>query len=79
MNRRDEHAKKMVAPIIITVIVILFLAAYGLIYFAIDELPIWVKLLVGLFAFSFAIGMIIVLIKRINEIKGGEEDDLDNY
>lgn len=73
----DQHQKKMIAPIVVTVLVIL----YYLIYFfaMITVLPgIW-KVLLGIIPIIFVAVMIYVCVQRINEIKGGEEDDLSKY
>ena len=37
---KEHHRKKMVAPIVITILFLAILAGYGTIYFMID-LPIW--------------------------------------
>ena len=73
-----KHGKKMIAPIVITVIVILYFIAYfGFLIYLIDNIVL--KLLSGIIPALLAAVMIYVCIQRIKEIKGGEEDDLDNY
>lgn len=75
---KKEHRKKMIAPIIITVIMIL----YYVIYFGICVLipvPMVVKLLFGIAPLLFSGVSIYVLIERIKEIRSGEEDDLSKY
>ena len=74
----QKHTKKMIAPIVITVLVI----AYFLFYFtqlmsAVDSTAL--KLLLGIRPAALGAAMISVLIQRIREIKGGEEDDLGKY
>ncbi len=74
-----NHLKKMIAPIIITVIVVLYFLIYALPLLLLDEVPGLVKILVTLIPLLLSGVMIGVLISRIKEIKGGEEDDLSNY
>ena len=73
----DFHKKKMLAPIIVSVLMIL----YYVIYFG-----LLISLLEGVFKYAFgiipiifAIVMVKVCIERIKEIKGGEEDDIGKY
>ena len=73
----DNKKKKMVAPIIITILFVLYLV----IYFAviINEVTGIMKVLLGVVPLALAAVMIYVCIQRINEIKGGDEDDLSKY
>ena len=73
----DEHKKKMIAPIFVTVLVVL----YYILYFCllINIIPGVVKVLFGIIPLIFAGLMIYVCMQRIKEIKGGEEDDLSKY
>ena len=75
----EQQRKKMVAPIIITVIFVVLFVAYAVMYFTFDELPLIIKLGFGGILIALAIAMVHVLVTRIREIKGGEEDDLSNY
>ena len=70
--------RKMVAPIVITALMAVFLFLYlGLILFV--EVPVWVKIAVGaVLALDYGVS-IFVLVERIKEIRGGEEDDLSQY
>ena len=71
------HAKKMIAPIVVTIIMIIYYAVYfGFIIYAVDD--VW-KWLLGIVPVAFAAMMIKVCIDRIKEIKKGEEDDLSQY
>ena len=73
-----KHGKKMIAPIVITVLVILYFIAYfGFLIYLIDNIVL--KLLSGIIPALLAAVMIYVCIQRIKEIKGGEEDDLGKY
>ena len=73
----NAHKKKIIAPIIITAIMILYYITYfgfliSLLY------GIW-KYVLGIIPLVFSGIMIYVCIERINEIKKGEEDDISKY
>ena len=73
-----EHRKKMAAPIVITVLFVLYLIAYVvLVILAAGWSPAMLLLMIPLVALG--IGMVVVLKERIREIKSGEEDDLEKY
>ena len=70
---------KLIAPVIITAILILFLMGYCIIWLFIPEVPLFVRLLL-LVIFSGLTGVsIYTLYERIQEIRSGEEDDLSKY
>ena len=67
----------MIAPIIITVIMVLYYVVYF--GFLISLLGgIWTYVL-GIFPLIFAAVTVKVCIERIHEIQKGEEDDLSKY
>lgn len=71
------HKKKMIAPIIITFIIIAYYVVYfGLLIALLDG--IW-KYAFGIIPLLLGIVMVKVCIERIKEIKEGEEDDLSKY
>ena len=73
----NKHGKKMIAPIIITVITVLYYVIYfGFVIALLDGLG---KLLLGLLPLLLSAIMIAVCIERIKEIKKCEEDDLSKY
>ena len=74
----SSHAKKMIAPIVITVLFLLYLAVYCalLFYESIAEPAV---LLMAVPLILLGIGMVYTLSTRMREIRSGEEDDLDNY
>ena len=73
-----SHGKKMLAPVIVTVVFLLYLAVYGaLVVMAAPEEPL--VILFGIPLVLLGGGMIYTLYTRIREIRSGEEDDLDNY
>ena len=76
--KNTEQRKKMVAPIVITIVFLLYLIGYGI---AIAVTTEWnpIMILVAIPLVALGIGMIAVLKSRIKEIRSGEEDDLSNY
>ena len=69
--------KKMIAPIVVTVVMILYYVVYfGFIMSLLDG--IW-RYALGIVPVLFAGVMIYVCIQRIDEIKKGEEDDIGQY
>ena len=75
-----KHTKKIIAPIVITVLVIGYFIFYMWIgWSSSEEIPILLKILLLAVPAGF-IGLITyMLFERIKEIKGGEEDDLGKY
>ena len=73
----DEHKKKMIAPIVVTILMVIYYVVYfGLLISLLGG--IW-KWMLGIIPLIFSIVMIKVCIERINEIRKGEEDDLSKY
>ncbi|EFE92380.1 hypothetical protein GCWU000341_00900 [Oribacterium sp. oral taxon 078 str. F0262] len=73
-----DRKKKMIAPIIITIAILLYLTLYLVFLLpAIKFIPAIILFAAPLLALGIA--MIYVLKSRINEIRSGEEDDLSNY
>ena len=73
----NSHRKKMIAPIAVSVIMILYYIVYF--GFLITPLPsIW-KYVLGIIPLGFSVVMVKVCIERIQEIKKGEEDDISKY
>ena len=73
----DSHKKKMIAPIVVSVLTILYYIVYF--GFVISLLDGVFKYALGIIPIVFSILMVKVCIERIQEIKGGEEDDLSKY
>ena len=69
--------KSMIAPIVVTVLMILYYVLYFGFLISVVE-GMW-KYALGLFPILFSGVMIWVCIERIKEIKKGEEDDLSQY
>ena len=71
------HRRKMVAPIVISALVILYYAAYfGVLIVVVPG--VW-KVLLGVLPLGFMAVMGKTCVERIREIKKGEEDDLSHY
>ena len=73
----NNHRKKMTAPIVVTVIVVLYYVAYFSILITLLD-GIW-KYVLGIIPILFSVVMVKVCIERVNEIKKGEEDDISKY
>lgn len=74
----QTHRNKMIAPVIITVLLVLYYVGFFIVC-AWMPMPFILKLLFGLIPFLLAGVCIFVLIERIHEIRSGEEDDLSKY
>ena len=71
------YKNKMIAPIVISVIIIFYYVVYfGILIALLDG--VW-KWLLGIIPLALSAVMLKVCIERINEIKKGEEDDLSKY
>lgn len=69
--------KGMIAPVIITVLLIVYYVAYfGLMISLLDGA---LKYLLGILPLFFSGVMIKVCLERLKEIKEGNEDDLSQY
>ena len=72
-----NNHKKIVAPIIVTVIMVLYYAVYfGFLISLLDD--VW-KYAFGIIPLIFSTVTVKVCIDRIKEIKKGEEDDISKY
>ena len=72
-----SHFKKMIAPIVVTVIMALYYIVYfGFLIWLLDG--VW-KYALGIVPLAFIAVSVMVCIERIKEIKKGEEDDLSKY
>ena len=74
----QEHWKKIIAPVVIAGIAIL----YYIIFFAVCFLvpvPFVFRLLFGIVPLALIGVTVFVLVERISEIRSGEEDDLSQY
>ena len=76
MNK--QHRNKMIAPIIITAIIVLYYVGF-FVACALIPIPTLMKLLFGIVPLLLSGVCIYVLVERIKEIRSGEEDDLSKY
>ena len=74
-----KHWKKMIAPIVIALVIILYYVGIAAFFMTIPSIPAVVKILMVVIPMILAAVMLGVLISRIKEIQGGEEDDLSQY
>ena len=73
----DDHSKKKIAPVVITILMIIYYVVYfGVIIAALSGV---FKYLLGVVPLIFGVVMICVCKERMDEIDGGEEDDLSKY
>lgn len=74
-----NHWKKMIAPIVAALVIILYYIGIAVVFAKISGIPAVIKILMVVIPLALAGVMIGVLISRIKEIQGGEEDDLSQY
>ncbi len=74
-----NHWKKMVAPIVVALIIILYYVGIAVFFVMIPGISTVIKILMAVIPLVLAVVMAGVLISRIKEINGGEEDDLSQY
>ncbi len=72
-----RNCKKLIAPIIITAILILYFIVYF--GFLITLLSGFLQYLLGVVPLALAAVTVYVCVERIKEIRSGEEDDLSKY
>ena len=77
MIKLESQKRKLLAPIIISVIVILYYVVYFV--FLVAMLEGIRKYILGIVPVILSVLMVKVCMERIREIKGGEEDDLGKY
>ncbi|MCR3955595.1 MAG: hypothetical protein NUK57_04810 [Gudongella sp.] len=72
------HIKKLVAPIVITFILLMY---YGFILFNLIRIPesLGIRILLLVLPLGFMGVSVFVLVERIKEIRSGDEDDLGKY
>ena len=75
----STHGKKIAGAVICAAFTVALFLSYPFILSLIEELPDLIRYFLSAVYILMAAGTVYVLIERIREIKGGEEDDLDNY
>ena len=73
-----NHIKKTIAPIIVSLCLIGYYLSVGFVLLRFG-IPSIIKIAVLIVSIIGTVVIIMVLIERLKEIKGGEEDDLGNY
>jgi uncharacterized membrane protein (DUF485 family) len=87
MNRFDnagggkmhKHSKALVAPIVITILIVLYFIGFIVIALTTNWLPVGMMIAGVVIPLCLAGVMIYVLVQRVKEIRSGEEDDLGQY
>ena len=74
-----KRNKKLLAPILITIFVILYYIFYFCILCSVLKESIVILILLGIIPIALSVGMLYVCIQRIKEIRSGEEDDISKY
>ena len=72
-----EHKTKMIAPIVVNVVMVLYYVFYFGFLMSLLE-GVW-RYALGILPFAFSLITVKVCIDRIKEIKKGEEDDISKY
>ena len=71
------HKRKMIAPIVVSVVMVLYYVVYfGLLMSLLGGVLRWIF---GIVPLIFSVITVKVCIERIKEIKEGEEDDISKY
>ncbi|NLL02934.1 MAG: hypothetical protein GX269_01370 [Clostridiales bacterium] len=71
-------SKKLIIPIIITVLIVAVLAFYAFIYIS-APIPNALKVIISIFLLFLLSIAIYVLVERIKEVRSGEYDDISKY
>lgn len=74
-----KHTKKMIAPIIAAAIFVVYYIAFAVLCISAGGFSAVVMLIGIIVPLALACVCVAMLIERIKEIKGGQEDDLGNY
>ncbi|MDE6622628.1 MAG: hypothetical protein K2K74_19480 [Lachnospiraceae bacterium] len=74
-----NHWKKMIAPIVVTLVITMYYIGIAVFFMKIPSISTVIKVLMVVIPLALAVVMVGVLINRIKEIQGGEEDDLSQY
>ena len=74
----ENHMKKTIAPIIVSICLIGYYLSIGFVLLRLN-IPIIIKMAVLIVSIIGTVVIIMVLVDRLKEIEGGEEDDLGKY
>jgi len=73
-----KHVKKGIAPVIVSLCLISYYLSVGVALLKLN-IPGIIKLTIIVASIILTVVIIMVLVQRLKEIKGGEEDDLGKY
>jgi hypothetical protein len=73
-----KHLNKIIAPVIVTICLSAYYIVFGMVIIK-SNIPSIVKITGLIISIIITIVVVMVLIERIKEINGGEEDDLGKY
>ena len=77
MAKLKSNKRKMLAPLIVSgIFIIYFIVYFGILISLLDGI---LKFALGIIPLILSIIMIKVCVERIDEIKKGEEDDISKY
>lgn len=77
-DEKQNKVKKMIAPIVITVLVVIYYLVYFCVIVSATQ-KMAAFILLGIIPLALAAVMIYVCLERVKEIQDGEEDDLGKY
>ncbi len=69
----------MIAPIVVAILLIAYFVVYAVVLLSIPDTPVIFKIIGAVVPLIFAGYALWAAKERIEEIKGGEEDDLSQY
>lgn len=75
----NQHGRKMIAPIFIAVVFVLYYVGIAVFLALIEDIPMAAVVASLIIPAILAAVMIGVTVSRIKEIRSGEEDDLSKY
>ena len=77
--KNNNRTRKLIAPIVITLIICIYFLGIGIFLFCLEEISLVIRILLVIVLTVLSAAAIAVLVQRIVEIRKGEEDDLSKY
>ena len=74
-----KKRKGYLAPALVVAFLVLYYGGMAAVFACVPDIPGWAKALMCLIPLAVCAVAVGVLVQRIREIRGGEEDDLDQY
>ena len=74
-----KRFSKIIAPVVVAILLVVYFVVYGVILYSIPDAPVIFKVLGVIVPIVFGGYAIWAAKDRIDEIKGGEDDDLSQY